>query len=94
MSEQQNNIVDLNEYREHRRGSAELTPHTEIDFHKSNPQLLSPEAASKLLLLQQVHEASRGKEKSQAQMIAEYAIACGLNLSYYRDPEEHLAKAG
>lgn len=84
---------NLDRYPEHRHDSAEFTHDTAIDFHKSDARLLSPEAARALLLLQDAKEVYGGKEKSQVQLIAEYAIASGLNLNASRVAEQYPPKA-
>ncbi len=70
------------------RAGAEFTPATEVDLHKASEHLLSPEAARALLLAHQAYEVKKAAaptyEKPRAQVIAEYAIACGINLDKVR----------
>lgn len=87
------NTTDLNTYRtpERRAGAAEFTSETDVRLHEASKRLLSPEAARALLLAHRAYDTKRAEdptyEKSPAQLVAEYAIACGVNLSTARRSE-------
>jgi hypothetical protein len=87
---EQPSVISMEQYRED-RSTAEFNNGDQLDLRKGNERLLSPEAARALLFARNVYEQSNGPEKSPALLIAEYALACGVNLASVR--EDELTKA-
>lgn len=83
MTEQRANVYDINEYRQlpAGEGAADLRDNDQLDLRKS--RLMSPEAARALLLTHQAY-AETGVEKPLALIVAEYALACGVNIGQVR----------